>query len=372
MMKIACWGYYGKQNLGDDLILAELLKYLQEFAPDAEVTVFSNTKKAHVSTGGHICFCQRSAKELIRASLTQDVLICGPGGLMPQRSTRKLLLWVFLALIMKVRRRSLLFLGLGIGCQNFQHRTDRLLLRLLVILSRAFVVRQNGVNAALKTDRAREAADVVFAVQPVHRLEKEPKSIVFSLAHVFGNTADDECRKFVDGMVRIIDDLMAEGYTIHFVEFTKGNDMYLYQRILEQLHAPENVKIHPYSDNPYAMIDVFQKAELCICMRFHSLVLAAITNTPCCIISYSDKMDDVANRLDLMDYAVQICPISTLYYGRLISFNEQQFSGVLRQLIKNQSAVKKQLMNKVCVLQEKARINWDALSNVIDLHRKSK
>ena len=371
-MKIACWGYYGKKNLGDDLILAELLKYLKEYAPEAAITVFASTPNVEMPTeGGRIHYCPRSTKELFCASLTQDLLICGPGGLMPQRSTFKLLLWTLLALIMKIRRRSLLFLGLGIGQQNFQRPGDRMLLRLIVRLSRAFVVRQNGVNDALKTNKIREAADVVFGMLPAKVVAKEPKSIVFSLANVFGN-ATDECNKFVEGMVKTIEDLMDAGYTIHFVEFTQGNDMYLYQRILAQLPATADITVHPYNEDSYTMTEIFQRAELCVCMRFHSLVLAAVNHTPCCIISYSDKMDDVAQRLCLTDYAVQICPISELYYGRLISFDERAFANILRRLITEKEAVKKQLERMVPALQRKAQENWEILSKVIALQRKSK
>lgn len=51
-MKIACWGYYGKQNLGDDLILAELYKHIRANAPNADVLIFSDEQFAENVSGG--------------------------------------------------------------------------------------------------------------------------------------------------------------------------------------------------------------------------------------------------------------------------------------------------------------------------------
>ncbi len=370
-MKIACWGYYGKQNLGDDLILAELCKNIRQAAPEAEITVFSDTQKPESIFQGWTTGCPRSVKALLRASMTQDILICGPGGLMPQRGTGKLLLWILLALIMKLRGRTLLFLGLGIGQQNFEHGTDRFLLKLLVKLSRVFAVRQEGVNAALRTDMVLETADVAFAVEQEEKLDKTPKSIVLSLAQVFGNAADDQCRAFVDSMTKTVAQLQLSGYTIHMVEFTQGKDMQLYKKILEQLQTSENIVIHPYTGDPYAMIKIFQQAELSICMRFHSLVLSAVTHTPCCVIAYSDKMDDVAKRLQIENYVVHICPISNLYYGKLIPFDEEKFSVALQKLMGNQALLQTQLQDTVHVLQQKAQINWDVLAKEIAAYSNS-
>lgn len=290
---------------------------------------------------------------------------------MPQRDMGKLLLWILLAIVMRIRRRSLLFLGLGIGRRNFQHIIDRFLLRTLVRLSQAFMVRQKGVNAALRINSVQEAADVVFAVEHENKLREKAKSIVFSLADIFDQTAEEECQKLVDGMVKTINGLLALGYTVHMVEFTKSRDMSLYKKILKQLAVLDNVVLHPYRGDPYAMIEVFQQAQLCVCMRFHSLILAAVTHTPCCIIAYSEKMDDVAERLNLTDYAMQICPISNLYYGRLISFDEAKFNDILKRLIENREILRAQMKNMVSDLQRQAKTNWDVLSNVIDLYQKS-
>lgn len=81
MLKISCWGYYGKDNTGDDLLLAELLKRIKQYAEDALITIFSDQEIPYIRTlyeSTHIC--PRSSKDLFHQSLVTDVMICGGGG----------------------------------------------------------------------------------------------------------------------------------------------------------------------------------------------------------------------------------------------------------------------------------------------------
>ena len=80
MLKIACWGYYGKDNIGDDILLAELLKRLWQYAGDAKITVFSDQKIPYMRTlCESVSICPRSSKELLHQSIVSDLIICGGG-----------------------------------------------------------------------------------------------------------------------------------------------------------------------------------------------------------------------------------------------------------------------------------------------------
>ncbi len=371
-MNIACWGYYGKNNIGDDLLLAELLKHLREYAADAEITVFSDQKIPYMSS---LCksmsICPRSTKELLRQSLVSDVLICGGGGLFAQRNTKKLVLWLVLALIMRVRRRSLVCVGLGIGHQNFEYMLDRMIWRMFIYLSRGVVVRQSGVAAALgikNSHKLIEAADMVFGLDQtkITACEKETNSVVFALANVFGFEKNTDRHEFFDGMAEVINNCLEKQYVVHLIEFTSPQDRYLYDEILKRTNVPRGgVVYHEYLNNPYDVVSIFRQARFAVCMRFHSLVISAISQTPCCVLSYSDKIDDIVERLNLDKYAIQFSDDSGLYYKKENRFDLSQFKGVFESMIEDEDIIKKWLSEGSKQMQSLSVKNWGVLKDVI-------
>ena len=68
---ILIWGWYGLENLGDDLLLDTMLQHLQ-----AEITVPMN-KPYELQNVNEI---PRSYKNLLMGAFHNDVLIIGPGG----------------------------------------------------------------------------------------------------------------------------------------------------------------------------------------------------------------------------------------------------------------------------------------------------
>lgn len=271
---------------------------------------------------------------------------------------------------MRMRGKSLICVGLGIGYRNFERVADRMIWRIFIAITQGVVVRQEGVAEALglKNDsKLIEAVDIVFGVE-VNDNETNtdiPGSVVFALAQIFQSTKDAECSKFSDGMGLIINDLINQGYTVHMVEFTKTLDRYLYDEVLKRVNAPEKIVYHEYTANPYEVVEIFGQARFSICMRFHSLVMSIISQTPCCIVSYSDKIDDVVSRLELEKYTVRISPISNLYYESTITFDIAQFQKALSSMVENEARIKSCFAAAIRELHLLSMKNWELLEHVI-------
>lgn len=80
MRRILLWGWYGFENLGDDLLLDTMLQHLQ-----GEITVPMNKSYALQNVNE----VSRSYKELVLGAFKNDVLIIGPGGLFPFDNKRR-------------------------------------------------------------------------------------------------------------------------------------------------------------------------------------------------------------------------------------------------------------------------------------------
>ena len=82
-MKIAVIGYYGHNNLGDELNLLEMLKLLKRQKPDAEITVFSGgLPYLYYQTEYPLVLADPLGPEGYRLALnTFDLIIIGGGGI---------------------------------------------------------------------------------------------------------------------------------------------------------------------------------------------------------------------------------------------------------------------------------------------------
>lgn len=174
---------------------------------------------------------------------------------------------------MRLRRKSLICIGIGIGHQNFYHAIDRLIWRMFIALSSGIVVRQKGVAEALGLNGGRnlfEAADMIFSVEVTCNKENlgTRGSVVLALANVFKSPKDDECRKFCDGMGLTINVLIEQGYTVHMIEFTKTLDSYLYDEVIKRVEYPEKIVYHEYTSNPYEVVDIFGNAREMLVLQF--------------------------------------------------------------------------------------------------------
>ena len=102
-MKVLISGYYGFGNLGDEAVLAAIIKGLRERSPGIEVSVLSGWRRYNLFT-------------LIGELLTCDALISG-GGTLFQDATSSRSLWYYAAVVWlaKLFGKPVMVLGQGLG-----------------------------------------------------------------------------------------------------------------------------------------------------------------------------------------------------------------------------------------------------------------
>lgn len=371
---IACWGYYGERNLGDDLILQNLLNFLQRRMPDANVLIHSNSDDITrlIPNGLDTTIVKRSILSSAVSCITADLIICGPGGLFPHHNTKKLLFWNILLLFTKMFGKKLVFVGIGIGQGNFNSAFDRYLLRNLIVYSERFVTRQKGIPEYVRLKRKNagscvEASDVLFSVYQNEQntdYQERGHKIVLSLADVF-NDDEEGKRTFLIGISQSLNKLIELGYTLTLLTFTDKKDNALNQELVKHIVNSKKVCICPFPENPSDILAEFAEAELCISMRFHSLVLASCFNIPCCVIAYSEKLDDVASRLNLSDFLVRVCSNKKTYYHEKIPFDAKHFEHILFQLISKKGYIRDSMSENFYTIIKESETNWFMLDQIL-------
>ncbi len=320
MKRILLWGWYGFENLGDDLLLDTMLQHLQ-----GEITVPMN-KSYKLQRVNEI---PRSYKNLVMGAFRNDVLIIGPGGLFPFDNKTKVLLYYIISGIWKALGRRVVFFGIGISEQmsNFSaalwrrmsQRADLFFPRSEKVLDRI------GVD---ETDSVHSMADTVFAsdlIKEGHSAESD--RVVISIA----NLQPDNEKAFMDmteKWIEVIKALVDKGFTVDLIAFTKGNDDRMINTIISSgLLSPliERGRVRPiYYKDAAAAVRNCKQYKFAICMRFHSLVLSILAGVPAVPIAYGHKTLSLAEMCGLKDYTLIWNTFQDEYYGELIDVSSEQ------------------------------------------------
>ena len=366
-MKIGLLGYYGQQNTGDDLILRVMLEYINRYNTNTNITVFGIKNNIKDIITMPISIKPRSVWTIFKDTWVEDIMIVGGGGLFPHGDTPRLLFFIMLNIIMKIRRKKIGYIGIGIGKGNFQHALNRCLLKTIICTADTFVTRQKEPfvqywhNWKYK-NRLSMGADVVFspAALPNFASTKTPNLVIIALANIFDDAPKMDAltmeEKFLNEVCIFLQEILAKDYVINLIAFSNGQDQAFNDRIANKLQNKRLNSI-PYQRDPYVTYREITKAQYCVAMRFHAIILAIQAGIPVMSISYSDKNEDLMLRLKLEEYSVRFGISNKQYFNNKIQISAQSLIKIFFSMVKNESYLCKHIDKKKKILQKISDIN---------------
>lgn len=225
--KVLLWGWYGFENLGDDLLLDTMLQHLQ-----GEITVPMNKSYALQNVNE----VSRSYKELVRGAFKNDVLIIGPGGLFPFDNKPKVFLYYLITRLWILMGREVIFFGIGIS--EKMGNLSAVLWRRMAKTADLFITRSENVLERLKlieSEKIHAMADCVFASEVASEIEyPEENRVAVSVA----NLQNDNQKAFDDTVEKwseVVKKLINKGFSVDLIAFTKGADDKMIDAILSKL-----------------------------------------------------------------------------------------------------------------------------------------
>lgn len=216
MRRVLLWGWYGFENLGDDLLLDTMLQHLQ-----GEITVPMNKSYALQ----YVNEVPRGYKELVLGTFKNDVLIIGPGGLFPFDNKVKVLLYYIVSGLWKALGRKVIFFGIGISerMSNF----SAALWRRMAQRADLFIPRSQKVLNRISVDETatvHSMADTVFASNAVKEENNTDSSrVVISIANLQPDN-EKAFKNMTDKWIHVIKTLLDKGFMVDLIAFTKGKD----------------------------------------------------------------------------------------------------------------------------------------------------
>ena len=228
--RIMLWGWFGFENLGDDLLLDTMLKHLH-----GEITVPMETpyKIQNVTQ------VKYSYKEFLSGALHNDTVIIGPGGLFPVDKQYKALLYLLITRLWALMGRKVIFFGIGISekMSDFSSILWRKMAKSAVL----FLPRSEKILERIgieESEKIHSMADCVFASEPAKEQEYiDENRVAISVANLnnlkYENKSafDDAVSKWSD----VVRGLVKKGFSVDLIAFTKGADDRLVDAILTDL-----------------------------------------------------------------------------------------------------------------------------------------
>jgi polysaccharide pyruvyl transferase CsaB len=276
-MKVLLAGYYGFNNIGDELLGETAKNILQKHSVRVSVL---NRQKRHLNT----------IPKMIKDC---DIFLFGGGSLFQDVTGRGLtvLYYFILFQLARIYNKKVFFIAQGIG--PITHHINYWLIKICLRQVNYLTVRNKESAAflmALGITKFKTYNDLLFAFTPpafVKKKDNRKISVVFSFRPFHKDYHEQLCRL----MERISSVL--KNIEISVVPMQKPQD----ETLINSLKKINTIKIVPFDQQK--IFQAIATADLAIGMRLHFLILAAKYHVPFIGIIYDPKITGICKTLDM-------------------------------------------------------------------------
>lgn len=349
-------GYYGFKNSGDDALLKAIIRDLKSFKESPNIVVLSANPKETMSDYRVKAISRISPVSILRHMNNAEMLISGGGTLIQDRTSTKSL-WYYLTIISLALRKNLkvMLYSNGIGPLEKKknvRRTQKILERADLITLRDECSYETLRELGIKNEKVAVTADPALDLQIADKDRGE---------RILINEGIDTSKKILGVSVRrwqnLDDNFEAEiakacdyayekyGYYTVFLPMQSSRDMTISQNVRRRMRSSSSIIKRRY--NVEDMISIMSCFDLCVGMRLHTLIYAAINAVPLIGLVYDPKISS------FMQYTHQ---------NHFITVEELTGDKLKKQLdscIADYDSIKKDLEENYSILRDKARLNGE-------------
>jgi len=331
-------GYYGAGNLGDELMLFCLKKWLED--QGIQVTVAAQFPEVVESLQrlpavpnlpllGQWSWVESYLKGQIaplwKALYRSDLVIVGGGDIIRDDIGGKTFLYSVEKLLVAILAwKSASLINVGIGEPRTKPR--RRLLQFLLRRCKSIIVRDESSLQLCRRFGAVHAIlapDIVFELPRIANMKPVPegKRVLVCLredANVYGRFVLNETRiaNFAAALDHLID---ARGLEVAFVPFQSsesGDDNRLHELVRSQMKFRDRAEILPWEFDMDRLLRLFGEAACVIAMRLHAGVLGAACGRRVLVLPYDRKVTEFAKQFHCLAVeANQLDELATAIFG---------------------------------------------------------
>ncbi|MDH5174128.1 MAG: polysaccharide pyruvyl transferase CsaB [Elusimicrobiota bacterium] len=355
--RILIAGYYGFDNGGDELILFSLLQELKKLNRRVEITVLSRNP-SKTSKSYKVKAINRWNPLIITAAILHtDLFVFGGGGLL-QDLTGIWSIYYYLGLILlgKLFFKKVLLLSQGVGPigRVISRRVTGIVLGLVDLITvrdelSKFELGKLNVNLSVSI-----VPDLVFnlnrfAFRKVASVNERP-----AIGVCLQGGGKDE--RFIEVVREICDELVRRiEPKIVFIPFHKWEDLKISEDMVTRSRNDYQLFLW---QNVWDLFKIYDKIDLILGMRLHSIILACLLRKPFVAISlpkthilYDPKVEGF---LELLGYEAIDMAVPA-----------PEIAGKVREILTNRRKLLEQISPRVAKLQESSRKNMEMVENLL-------
>lgn len=298
MKRLTLIGYYGRRNLGDDLMLAGLLEYITRQSVGLRVDVCTAAPLAMAipssvrqivtpSLGGRLAKLESIVRSQVVAwgggtCLYED----GPGGTTGLEGIARVIQ------ICRLARTRFSLLGVGVGALHTDHG-HRLTRFILKNADDVFLRDEESVdraNTIVGWEKGKVCGDLAFLRPPLpgrpRDVSLKPETVIFSGVSQFAGHPN-----LIASYRRMIAGWISGGVRkVRFLPMHQGpgTDHEMHRLLCDGL-PPDSYDLIDYGTLEEACSHI-SSADLSVSLRLHGVVLADMLRVPCFAVSYSPKV----------------------------------------------------------------------------------
>ncbi|VEF49058.1 colanic acid biosynthesis protein [Bacillus freudenreichii] len=164
-------------------------------------------------------------------------------------------------------------------------------------------------------DNVRFAPDIVFNLQKSLTIEKEKCVAVSVICLQNRKELKQYSEMYYQKVIQLMERYIIKGYKIKLCSFCeREGDLEIINYLINKINTKykNQIKVINYHDDIDTFLDEFEKCEVVIGTRFHSVILAFIFNQGILPIIYSDKTYNVLKDLNMDQNVCHISKINEL------------------------------------------------------------
>ncbi|HVN66848.1 MAG TPA: polysaccharide pyruvyl transferase CsaB [Candidatus Sulfotelmatobacter sp.] len=301
-MKILISGYYGFGNVGDEAVLAAIVRGLKAGEPESEITVLSVAPGLTAELDGVRAIPRYAPVKILRAMAGTDLFISGGGSLF-QDATSTASFWYYIGLVIlaKLLRKKVMIFAQGFG--PLRRWFNRRLAELVLPLADLITVRDEDSFRVLRRLGVK-LGRLSLTADPAALLDLPPAGEGRKILSLEGIPFDrpllgialrsfkmpERDKEVLLGKLAKAIDTLVERYDFRpvFVLFQCPEDMAATAGVMELMQAESKVIFR--TCRPDEMFSLFQHFSFVIGLRLHALVFAALAAVPAIALSYDPKV----------------------------------------------------------------------------------